>query len=79
MNMNNINYRYFYYSSSSAEEINKIEKAMNPNFQLPWVVANGIKKYYTDIVTNPSKLKHKDAILIAKGDMRRMSFSQIDQ
>ena len=51
--MNNINYRYFYYSASSAEEINKIEKAMNPNFQLPWVVANGIKKYYTDIVTDP--------------------------
>ena len=76
--MADINYRYFYYSPTAAEKIKSIEKGISPDFSLPWVVVNGVRKYYTEIVTSPEKLRFKDSIKIAEGDMRRMSFSQLD-
>lgn len=77
--MTNINYRYFYYSPTAAEKIRKIEKGMSSNFQLPWVIVRGVRKYYTEIVTSPDKVRYRDSIKIAEGDMRRMEFSQLDR
>ena len=77
--MNNINYRYFFYSPTAAEKIKKIENSISSGFQLPWVIVRGVRKYYTEIVTSPEKVRFKDSIKIAEGDMRRMEFSQLDR
>ena len=76
--MADINYRYFYYSPTAADRMKSIEKGMSTNFSLPWVIVNGVRKYYTEIVTSPEQVRFKDSIKIAEGDMRRMSFSQLD-
>lgn len=76
--MADINYRYFYYSPTAAEKIKSIEKGMSTDFSLPWVIVNGVRKYYTEIVISPDRVRFKDSIKVAEGDMRRMSFSQLD-
>lgn len=76
--MADINYRYFYYSATAAEKMKSIEKGMNVGFTLPWVVINGVRKYYTEVVTSPDKVRYRDSVKIAEGDIRRMSFSQLD-
>jgi hypothetical protein len=47
-------------------------------FQLPWVVVSGVRKNYTEMVISPEYLRYKDSTKVAEGDIRRMSFSQLD-
>ena len=77
--MADVNKRYFFYSPTAAEEIKKIERGMSAkDFQLPWVVVSGVRKNYTEMVASLENLRYKDSVHVAEGDIRRMSFSQLD-
>ena len=79
LKMADVNKRYFFYSPTAAEEIKKIERGMSAkDFQLPWVVVSGVRKNYTEMVASPENLRYKDSVHVAEGDIRRMSFSQLD-
>ena len=75
--MNNIYERYFVYSPTQQEDILKIESSSSINkYKFGTVVVNGVNKIYTEIVTDMSKAKYKDAVLVTKGDIRRIKFTE---
>ncbi len=77
--MADVNKRYFYYSPTAAIDIKKVERGMSAKeFQLPWVVVSGVRKNYTEMVASPENLRYADSTKVAEGDIRRMSFSQLD-
>ena len=69
--------RCFVYSPTQRDELLKLSATGSVNkFKLGTVVVNGISKNYTEIVTNMSKCRYSDAMLVAKGDIRKMSFTE---
>lgn len=73
--------RCFVYSRTQADDILKVETKNNiptarKKFKLGRVVVNGVQKDYTEIVTSMDRARYPDAILVAKGDIRNMKFTE---
>jgi len=64
-------YRYFIFSSE--EEAKRI-RVQGPNAKFGSVNVKGIAKRYTSIVIDPNTAP-SDALVIAKGDIRKMKFT----
>jgi len=81
MNSNNrvksIYERCFVFSRLQKQELLNTEKNIAiGKFKLGTVVVNGVSKEYTEMVTDFSKARYGDAVLVAKGDIRKMSFTE---
>lgn len=63
--------RLFFYSPTAAANMRKIE---GPNYTMPWVIANGVKKDFTEMVAKPEQLRFKDSIKITEGDIRTVRY-----
>lgn len=74
--MNDMSYRYFIFSREQMEMMKEIRKNMNKNIKFGEVVVNGISKPYTDIVTDMSKCKFGDSVLVIAGDLRKLKYTQ---
>lgn len=66
--------RYFIYSRQQQEDKMNIDRKMGRNSKFGTVLVNGVAKTYTDIVTDMSKCKFSDSILICSGDIRKIKF-----
>ena len=78
VNTSSIYQRCFVFSKTQQEAILSVEKgrmSKSQKFNFGTVVVNGVPKVYTEIVTSMERCKYPDAILIAKGDIRKMKFT----
>jgi len=74
MSNKNIFFRYFVYSSTQANEIRRIQQSMSSSkAKLGTVIVNGISKPYTEQVTDLSKCRYSDSVVVTKGDKRYIS------
>lgn len=64
-------YRYFVYSDEEAAIRKKVH---GNNASFGTVVVRGVPKAYTSIVTDPKDAK-SDAIIITKGDIRKIKYT----
>lgn len=80
MAINSIYERFFMYSPTQAQELTKTENEIGRDprykFKLGTVVVNGAAKEYTEMVTSPSRARYPDALIVAKGDIRTMKFTE---
>ena len=80
MAINSIYERCFVYSRTQAEELINTEKINNitakRRFKLGKVVVNGVQRDYTEIVTSMDKARYPDAVLVTKGDIRKLKFTE---
>jgi len=76
--MSNIIYdRCFIYSREQQETKTNIETSAGrskPKFGS--VIVKGVPKIYTDIITSMDKARYSDSILIIKGDIRTIKFTE---
>lgn len=63
--------RIFYFSPTAAAEMKKVEGL---SLKMPWVIANGVKKQFTEMVNKPSRVRYKDSIKIYEGDIRTTKY-----
>lgn len=69
--------RCFVYSPTQKDDLIKSRQINSTNkIKLGTVIVNGVPKDYTDMITDMSKSRYSDAILVAKGDIRRMKFTE---
>ena len=75
---NSIYERCFVFSRTQRDELIKTENAITKTrkFKLGTVVVNGVAKEYTEMITDMSRARYPDAILVAKGDIRKISFTE---
>jgi hypothetical protein len=66
--------RIFVYSRQQQEDKMNIDRKMGRNSKFGTVIVNGVPKTYTDIVTNMSKCKFSDSIIVCTGDIRKIKF-----
>ena len=78
--MSSIYERCFVFSITQADELRNVENTMRADprnkFKLGHVVVNGVAKEYTEIVTSLDRARYPDARLVAKGDIRKMKFTE---
>lgn len=67
--------RYFVFSKEQMDKRKAIEESRGRRIQFGTVLVNGVYKVYTDIVTDMSKCRFGDSILVAEGDIRRMKYT----
>lgn len=72
MNGIDIYKRCFVFSKEQHDKRIEIENKMGKKPRFGTVIVNGASKVYTDIVTNMSKCKYPDSILLIEGDIRRI-------
>lgn len=76
MAANDLYYRIFIYSLEQRKEQEAIAK-MQGKILIPGnVIVKGRPKPYTDIVLSMDNVRYGDATIVAKGDMRRIAFTQ---
>ena len=69
--------RCFVFSRTQKDELINTENGIsNHKFKLGTVVVNGVSKEYTEMVTSLDRARFGDAVLVAKGDIRKMSFTE---
>jgi hypothetical protein len=64
--------RYFIYSDS---EHKRMQNVYGANYTPGTVVVRGVAKPYTSIVSDPTKMS-TDAIVVTKGDIRKIKYSE---
>lgn len=71
-NVPSMYYRYFVYSAEEAERATRIYgKTAAPGS----VIVKGVPKPYTSIMTDPSAM-NTDAIVVTKGDIRKIKYTE---
>ena len=78
-NTSSIYERCFVYSRTQADEMINLSKSnsiANNKFKLGTVVVNGSNREYTEIVNSLDKARYPDAILVIKGDIRKLHFTE---
>jgi hypothetical protein len=69
-------YKYFIYSATQLKERTNIEKQVGRTF-VPGNVSVGPKlKKYTEL-SSTGKSRYSDAVIVAKGDVSKMSYTPI--
>lgn len=72
---NDLYYRIFVYSVEQKKEQEAIAKMQGKTYTPGNVIVKGRQKPYTDIVLSMDKVQYGDSIIVAKGDMRRIAFT----
>lgn len=75
MAANDLYYRIFVYSLEQRKEQEAIAKMQGKTFTPGNVIVKGKPKPYTDIVLDMDKVRYGDSVVVAKGDMRRIAFT----
>lgn len=75
MAANDLYYRIFVYSVEQKKEQEAIAKMQGKTYTPGNVIVKGRQKPYTDIVLSMDKVQYGDSIIVAKGDMRRIAFT----
>lgn len=69
--------RCFVYSPTQKDDLIRTRQINSTRkIKLGTVIINGVPKDYTDMITDMSKARYSDSILVAKGDIRRMKFTE---
>lgn len=74
--MDTMTTRYFIFSKKQMDTRISIEGKTNPNLKFGTVVVGGVSKIYTDIITDMKNVRYGDSILLIKGDIRTISFTE---
>jgi hypothetical protein len=64
--------RYFIYSDT---ENKRMQSVYGSNYTPGSVIVRGVAKPYTSIISDPSKMS-TDAIVVTKGDIRKIKYSE---
>lgn len=75
MLFNNEDYIYFIFSSEQLKLKKAVDLKLGKKYQPGWVISNGMRKLYTDIVTDVKSIKYTDYIIVAQGVYKNMKFS----
>ena len=68
--------RCFVFSPTHADELLKLNSQVpGSKFKFGTVVVNGVSKDYTDIVVDMSRVRYPDSILLTRGDIRKIKFT----
>lgn len=65
---------YFLFSKSQLDMRIELEKKMSRKFKPGTVIVNGVKKQYTEIVTDPKNSRYPDAVVVAYGNKKDMKY-----
>ena len=65
---------YFLFSRSQLDMRIEMEKKMGKKFKPGEVIVNGIKKQYTEIVTNPKNSRYSDAVVVTYGNKNNIKY-----
>lgn len=69
--------RCFVYSQAQRQQMIDIASAMGTTQpKVGKVVVNGIYREYTEIVRDMTQCRYSDAILVTKGDIREIQFTE---
>ena len=66
--------RYFIYSREQQELKIAMDRKLGKNSKFGTVLVNGVPRRYTDVVTDTSKCKYADSIVVCSGDIRKIKF-----
>ena len=69
-------YKYFLYSATQLRDRTKIEKQIGRDFTPGEVVVGARRKIYTEL-SSTGKSQYSDAIIVAQGDISKMSYTPI--
>jgi hypothetical protein len=71
--------RCFVYSQTQRQQILDIAASMGSSKpKLGKVVVNGVYREYTDMVRDMSQCRFADAVLVTRGDIREMQFTEAE-
>ena len=65
---------YFMFSKTQLDKRIEIEKKMSKRFKPGEVIVNGVRKPYTEIVTNPKNSRYSDAVIVTYGDKSKIKY-----
>lgn len=71
---NGTDYVYFIFSSEQYELKKKVEAKLGRRYNPGWVIQNGKRKLYTDIVTDLTSIKYTDYIIQAQGLLKEIKY-----
>lgn len=74
--MANIYERCFIYSREQYNRIMSVNKKTGRKFAFGKVIINGIPKIYTDKLVSMDKAVFADSILLIKGDIRKIKYTE---
>lgn len=66
--------KYFIYSAEQLKFRREVEAKMGKKFKIGHVIVNGVKKPFTEL-SNSSKSRFADAIIVAEGDPTLMRYT----
>lgn len=75
-NKNDLYYRYFVFSRDQREDIIRRGDQRGQKILIGKVIINGVAKEYTDVLIKAEETMYADAIVVAKGDIRKMQYTQ---
>ena len=73
----NIYHRVFIFSQTQMDQMMEMEKrrgVVSPVFGT--VIVNGVKKIYTDILTNRNNIRYPDSRILIEGDIRSIKHTK---
>lgn len=72
--------RYFVFSQTQMQDKINIASSMSSKKpKLGKVVVNGVARDYTEMVTDMARCRYSDAVLVTKGDIRTIKFTEPEE
>lgn len=68
--------RCFVYSREQHDRIEKVNKNAGRKYAFGKVIVNGIPKVYTDKIVSMDKAVFADSVLVIKGDIRKIKYTE---
>ena len=65
---------YFMFSKTQLDSRIQLEKRMNKKFKPGEVIVNGVRKQYTEIVTDPKNSRYSDAVVVIYGNKKDIKY-----
>jgi len=70
------NNKYFMFSAEQLRLKKEIESKIGRIFVPGTVIANGSKKQYTEMCTNPNSTRFSDSTIVTAGDIRKITYTE---
>ena len=65
---------YFLFSRTQLDMRIELEKKMSKRFKPGEVIVNGVRKPYTEIVTDPNNSRYSDAVIVTYGNKKDIKY-----
>ena len=62
------------FSKTQLDSCIQLNKKMNKRFKPGEVIVNGVRKQYTEIVTDPKNSRYSDAVVVIYGDKKSIKY-----